>query len=1203
MPIKFDGSPPKRHQREPNNNNNAEDNNNDTKNLNYRGTGSGISTKIADLTSDKRNQNTLQGPSQDDNNNNKANPNDSNNTADKGKNVFSNNKPDLADNLIAGGVHLEGTPNHNDHLVITTINVTSLTKARLTEALNEAIRQNADILCLQETKHRVPNYPWAKAAARKAGYDLRFGAPITAQCGGVAIAWRWTQQKVHVGTNDKLKDHAIAIQWERFRVINMYGSHSPDDDAMRAAFQWASDDHRTTFLVGDLNWKQRYNKFANGFTTDNSQYTTSKSTRPTRCFSSGQAPTHTDSEALPTVPLHRAVTYTLPTPAPAPLPLYRLSKTATYQWIPREDGFNVSPTHPIAVKINEEIPKASRSEPLASRWTAFNKRAEAAFKTCAAEGFCDVVTRSERSKGAPPTLVRYKRSAPHRPDETIAMRRLKRLHRRLATQTRPADQLTRKHKDALRHAKDIVKVAHPYDTIKYGQATDAIVTAINAENAFMAQADTMFYKDKFRQQNTMWGPARRILRPDYSECKVSPTEAHQILTDKWDPHHNDPQKVQADRHNNRRNWVQLADEAQLPNNANIPIPTFDDCAFHLRNAICDARGSAGVDGWTASEIKTISVVFNFLYEELVSFLYDLTFADSASTDATFINVTHLLYTLRVCCLPKKDTIRPISVGSIIVRAWHRALLTCCFPPCSDASQLGGRKGNSVVTAVADWLATDLDCGAELDQASCFDSICQATAAQALARAGVPHQIVHLFRTAWEAPRMVNVAGMAIGTIHPTVGLPQGLPDSPAVCGEVTNAANTAIKRRHGRIRNWAYIDDRTVGRTTGTGNVPKITDVADEIAAMDASYGMSENEDKRQIWHAEDAANATVEHLGLLVNHANPSQDIVPKSSWTTADTVLNRLPLIPGPQNIRCTLATAFLQGCWTWAAPFLAAPPKPHAIAKRVFDACVNSNCTWWCKGRWWLTRTQLHPLLGPALAAFKAAPRVAGRPSEHLHHALSRHADALGLRLVGLGDTGPTVSINAEAPQQLADLVIDYNGPKHKGDPFNFDVTNKHAMHIIRIAARVQCLQWISDKRHDAEGQYEVDVDANSNTIFTNWVDGLSQRQRSVLNVYRCGACKSPTRIANYTGHSACCYCDYGGHASMRHLVVECPHFAEARADVLRKHKTSNGWLRSQPRITTKSGWVTLHAAPTKKQRANLQVAICKLGLFIAEALMTK
>ena len=229
------------------------------------------------------------------------------------------------------------------------------------------------------------------------------------------------------------------------------------------------------------------------------------------------------------------------------------------------------------------------------------------------------------------------------------------------------------------------------------------------------------------------------------------------------------------------------------------------------------------------------------------------------------------------------------------------------------------------------------------------------------------------------------------------------------------------------------------------------------------------------------------------------------------------------------------------------------------------------------------------------------MANRPSEHLCHALTKHAEALGLRFLSLGNTGPTVAIDDNAPRQLADLVVDYNGPDHDGDPRAFKATNKHAMHIIRIAARMQCLQWISNKRHDAEGQHEIDVDANSNLEFTKWHNGLSQKQRSLVNVYRCGACKSPTRIANYTGHSACCFCDYNGHANMRHLVVDCPHFYGTRAGVLRQHKLTYDWLSRQPRVSTKRGWVTLNAAPTKKQRASAQVALCKLGLSIAEALM--
>ena len=58
---------------------------------------------------------------------------------------------------------------------------------------------------------------------------------------------------------------------------------------------------------------------------------------------------------------------------------------------------------------------------------------------------------------------------------------------------------------------------------------------------------------------------------------------------------------------------------------------------------------------------------------------------------------------------------------------------------------------------------------------------------------------------------------------------------------------------------------------------------------MGESFGVAEDVDKRQVCHANSAENATVEHLGLMVNHANPNQDITPKSSWTKAEAVLDQ--------------------------------------------------------------------------------------------------------------------------------------------------------------------------------------------------------------------------------------------------------------------------------------------------------------------------
>ena len=41
------------------------------------------------------------------------------------------------------------------------------------------------------------------------------------------------------------------------------------------------------------------------------------------------------------------------------------------------------------------------------------------------------------------------------------------------------------------------------------------------------------------------------------------------------------------------------------------------------------------------------------------------------------------------------------------------------------------------------------------------------------------------------------------------------------------------------------------------------------------------------------------------------------------------------------------------------------------------------------------------------------------------------------------------------------------------------------------------------------------------------------------------------------------------------------------------------RSQPRVTSKTGWVTLHADPSPRRRAQMQIAACLLGIAVCEA----
>ena len=79
------------------------------------------------------------------------------------------------------------------------------------------------------------------------------------------------------------------------------------------------------------------------------------------------------------------------------------------------------------------------------------------------------------------------------------------------------------------------------------------------------------------------------------------------------------------------------------------------------------------------------------------------------------------------------------------------------------------------------------------------------------------------------------------------------------------------------------------------------------------------------------------------------------------------------------------------------------------------------------------------------------------------------------------------------------------------------------------------------------------------------------------------------------SACHYCEHPL-CSMRHLVVECPRFAQKRLDV----GFAAGLLERLPRVTTKSGWVTMSAHDDPLRRSTILRDICKLAIFVLDDL---
>jgi hypothetical protein len=70
-------------------------------------------------------------------------------------------------------------------------------------------------------------------------------------------------------------------------------------------------------------------------------------------------------------------------------------------------------------------------------------------------------------------------------------------------------------------------------------------------------------------------------------------------------------------------------------------------------------------------------------------------------------------------------------------------------------------------------------------------------------------------------------------------------------------------------------------------------------------------------------------------------------------------------------------------------------------------------------------------------------------------------------------------------------------------------------------------------------------------------------------------------------------------MRHYWAECPVYGRARDDLSLRYGVPIAWWTAQPRVTAKSGWITVAAGPTVEARARLQVAAARMALVIFTA----
>lgn len=222
----------------------------------------------------------------------------------------------------------------------------------------------------------------------------------------------------------------------------------------------------------------------------------------------------------------------------------------------------------------------------------------------------------------------------------------------------------------------------------------------------------------------------------------------------------------------------------------------------------------------------------------------------------------MVWSWRLAGIPKSrsEASRPISVTSVWLRCWHRAMYRCF--PAMPMAQWCGRHSVGVIDATADFLANLGDAGMKVDLSKAFDTLDYGLMDDAMTRANIPTAVRNELLRAWAGPRFLHVDGQHSTPVRPTRGVPQRDPCCPA-------ALALALAPWQAAHRRWLYMNDRSFVVDAGSrGNAARLLgDAVGETEEYDRDMGVEENPGKSALVHGRPA---TLSHraLGPLVGPA-----------------------------------------------------------------------------------------------------------------------------------------------------------------------------------------------------------------------------------------------------------------------------------------------------------------------------------------------
>jgi hypothetical protein len=390
---------------------------------------------------------------------------------------------------------------------------------------------------------------------------------------------------------------------------------------------------------------------------------------------------------------------------------------------------------------------------------------------------------------------------------------------------------------------------------------------------------------------------------------------------------------------------------------------------------------------------------------------------------------------------------------------------------------------------------------------------------------------------------------------------------------------------------WAFVDDGTPSKANQADNNRAVNNTLLATSEFGRALHIKEHTGKRQLWATVDDV---VEHLGLLSKPLCPTTPIQPQDGWAKLTTLVSNLAAVPGAAAMRKRLAMCSVVPEYQWATPLLSLPPP--AFTRTARQAIMRTSCKWWCEFRWYADRIALHRRLGTAAVCRHRAYSIHMYPSLHFERSVSTLACELGLRSVAFSTEHG--SMLSAARRLTLTFVVPSRKSRANDETREFSVrhlaaSTQAAEHTCRVAARVQPRRRIRQSRLDSEGSVAIDIAVRSHPIWTKWRKQLNLNDSSLLSIYRGCAIGIATHRHNYTSDSNGHLCGQAW-GSARLLRAKCFQLAQDHAAIGTEHKLPRSLWTTEPRVTSKSGWITRTAGSPVARQATVQAAACEPGI---------